>query len=420
MRIKQWSVLALGCGLAFVAAGPARAGSVEDRLEALEREIRDLRVLREADQMTIQELQERVATSELERGEIYTEIEDLSEEAMAESNFMLSGYGEFRFVDRDGGDDGADNGTFQLHHFNPIFHYRMGERLTWVSELEFELETEVEGEEAHNELELGLEYSYLDYVIHDWLTFRAGKFFTPLGVFHERLHPAWINKLPTRPLPYTAPTMLLPMTDVGIMAHGGFEVNPLFTYKLALTNGPGPMFNGAGTLTAIQPAGMFTDNNNNKTVSGRLGVIPYPGFDFGVSGMLGAYTNDGENDYEALVLDANVQLFENLLDIRAEYLDTTTERPGPLSDVDREGWYVQAAHRLAWLEQSWIQSLEPVIRSGEVESDLFGEDDRKNLAVGLNYYLMNNFVLRVAYDWYDGNTRGTRQDQFTAQLTYGF
>ena len=414
--------IALSVALSITFGVPAFAGDIDERLQALEQEVQRLRLEREADQDTIHDLQDQLDTAEEGWSEVYREVEEIgrSEEDLADSNFMLTGYGEFRFFDRDGdgGSIGGDNGSFQLHHFNPIFHYRMGDRLTWVSELELELESEFEtDDEFENEdLEISLEYSYLDYEVADYLTFRAGKFFTPLGIFNERLHPAWINKLPTRPVPYVRPTMLLPMTDVGIMARGGTYVSDevMVNYALALTNGP-----FASDVDMLAVAGAFTDNNNNKTWSGRLGVVPYPGFEFGVSGMTGAYSHDGRDDYQAIVLDASVQLFANLLDIRAEYV--TTEQERSLSpDVDRDGWWLQAAHRLAWLENEYLQNTEMVIRYGEVESDIFAEDDRENLTLGLNYYILNNFTARVSYDWYDGNADNTRNDQFTAQLTYGF
>jgi hypothetical protein len=51
---------------------------------------------------------------------------------------------------------------------------------------------------SHHETEVSKTGRFGD-VLHDYVTFGAGKFLSPLGYFRRNLHPAWINKLPSRP-----------------------------------------------------------------------------------------------------------------------------------------------------------------------------------------------------------------------------
>lgn len=420
MRTRVLSVLALGAVATWAWSTVASADpAMEDRVDRLEQEVRTLHEQRAQDQATIQQLKDDLRSAREGWSESYSSVEQVqprSEEDLATAHFMLTGYGDVDYFDRRGGP--MSDGSFQLGHFNPILHYRMGDRLTWVTELEFELRgapNEANPDEFENELEIGLEYSYLDYEIRDCLSFQAGKFFLPLGIFGPRLHPAWINKLPTHPLPYMEPIRMVPETDVGLMLSGGKYIgSPWVNYNLAVTNGP-----GQADVDTVMDQGAATDNNNNKTWSGRVGIVPYPGFEFGVSGWTGSYSNDSSQKYQGLVVDGSVQLFDNMLDLRGEYINSTQERA--LSpDVDRDGWWIQGAHRFGWCQNPYVQNTELVLRYGEVNSDIFEEDDRDDFAVGLNYYIMNNFIFRVAYDWYDGNTEEAKADQFTAMLTYGF
>ena len=60
----------------------------------------------------------------------------------------------------------------------------------------------------------------MTYIVNDYFTVGAGKFLLPLGIFNERLHPAWINKLPDRPLPYDDEVGIAPEAGIGAFIRG--------------------------------------------------------------------------------------------------------------------------------------------------------------------------------------------------------
>ena len=114
--------------------------------------------------------------------------------------------------------------------FAPIFLFKHSDKLLFEAELEFVLEG--------NELEVGLEYANVMYVLNKNMTVRAGKFLLPFGTFMERLHPAWINRLPTAPLGY-GHDGIAPSSGIGVELRGAFDLGgPKLNYSVYSTNGP--------------------------------------------------------------------------------------------------------------------------------------------------------------------------------------
>ena len=119
------------------------------------------------------------------------------------SNMLLKGSAFAQFKWHEG-----DNSTFAAG-FDPLFLWRFQDKLLF----EGKLDISVQESDTFTELQ----YAAMDYICGDYLTIRAGKFLLPIGIFKEKIYPAWINKLPTNPLPYTlGDDGLLPETDVGV------------------------------------------------------------------------------------------------------------------------------------------------------------------------------------------------------------
>ncbi|MDA1088311.1 MAG: hypothetical protein O2901_15015 [Verrucomicrobia bacterium] len=191
-------------GVIMATSGPVRAqSSTEDSITKLQQEVRDLQRQREA-------------------------------ESAAKANLVVTGYAHALYQDVEGGDE-----TFTFGSFNPIFLYRLGDNVLFEAELELDVEDD-------GDTGLELEYGQIDYVVNDYLTLIAGRFILPLGVFSEKLHPAWINKLPTGPLPYAGSgghhDSILPFNDIGVQARGSFhpgDGNLSISYAIYAVNGPG-------------------------------------------------------------------------------------------------------------------------------------------------------------------------------------
>ena len=146
----------------------------------------------------------------------------------SKTQFMLRGYGHTGFEYMDSNDEAES--TFLGLTYAPIFLYKHSDRLMFEAELEFKLEG--------NELEIGLEYADVMYVLNKNITVRAGKFLLPFGTFMERLHPAWINRLPNAPLGY-GHDGIAPSSGIGVELRGAFDLGgPRLNYSIYSTNGP--------------------------------------------------------------------------------------------------------------------------------------------------------------------------------------
>lgn len=390
-----------------VAIGPSRAEEdvdarlqkLEGRLEEMERdreglrkEIQELRESRQKEQQAVADLKKSVAAAR-----------PGSQERETKSNFLIKGYAFANYKSREG-----SNSTFESG-FNPIFLWRYGDNVLFEAEPEFELED--------GKTETNLEYSVISYVWNDYLTLRAGKFLLPLGTFSEKLHPAWINKLPTKPLPY-ASNALIPAEDVGFDFRGAVPIGKtpaVFAYDAWVANGPDQ---SAG---AIRFGRNYGDNNDNKAFGGRLALLPIPPVEFGVSGMHGQWNDasDPDNlDFSAVVADGtwNIGSYHKLM---GEWLWTRREPGSGSSPVDQAGFWIQGSSRLGMLDNPYLRKLELVARYGEVASDA-ELSDRLQYTFGLNYYLTSTLQCKAAYDINRGEAAADKKDQFTLQVAYGF
>ena len=106
------------------------------------------------------------------------------------SKFMLRGYYHSGFEGITSNNQTEFN--FAGGSISPILMYKQSDRLFF--------ESEFEGEYEDGEFEWGLEYADMSYVLNKYMTIRAGKFLLPFGTFMEKLHPAWINSMATKPL----------------------------------------------------------------------------------------------------------------------------------------------------------------------------------------------------------------------------
>src|SRR5437764_1168956 len=91
------------------------------------------------------------------------------------TKLLLTGYGSAGFTAQDHGGGNQFAATF-----NPIFLWKLSDRLLFEGELEAELES--------HDTSLALEMAQISYVANDYLTIGAGKFLNPMNYFVERQH----------------------------------------------------------------------------------------------------------------------------------------------------------------------------------------------------------------------------------------
>jgi len=339
---------------------------------------------------------------------------------------LITGYAFAGYTDRKG-----EKGTFDAG-FNPIFLWKLNDRLFFEGELELELGRNADGE---GETELDLEYANLSYIANDYLTLKAGKFLSPFGTFAERLHPAWINKLPDAPLPF-GHDGIAPNSEIGLQASGGFPAGPTkFNYAVYVSNGP--------RLNTTDPdeAGILhfdnnVDINNNKAIGTRLGFLPIPELEVGYSFQYARVGEDVKANGYLHSVDLGYvrdsKFLKGTIDLRSQWVwskvsDVTYDTgAGPFTFRNRrDGGYAQLAYRPSKINNNLLKDLEAVFRYdllNRPDGAPEGTDERR-YTFGLNYWLGPSTVLKAAYEFGDRREPGEGKrdvNAFLVQAAMGF
>lgn len=342
-----------------------------------------------------------------------------------QTSFLLSGYGFINFENEDGSPSNFESG------FAPIFLWKVNDRIFFEGEAEFELED--------GGTNVGLEYAQLFYVFNDYITVGGGKFLSPVNNFVERLHPTWINKLPTMPLGLSSHggVPLLAGTQIGVQARGGVDAGGgKITYSVYLSNGPtlnvavedsldnhgegalykttdgdegedGHGVSANGTLNFSNT----NDNNDNKAIGGRISFIPFSQFEIGV-GIESATVGSKDtpfSDMKAMTNAVDIALTRDLaflkgrVDLRGQYIRLKVDNPDahPLEfDNESNAYYAQFAYQPADVESTFLKNIELVTRFDKL--DLPEEAplniDIERVSLGLNYWFAPSTVFKIAYE----------------------
>ena len=330
----------------------------------------------------------------------------------SKTQFMLRGYGHTGFEYMDSGDE--TESTFLGAAFAPIFLYKHSDRLMFEAELEFVLES--------NELEVGLEYADVMYVLNKNMIARAGKFLLPFGTFMERLHPAWINRLPNTPLGY-GHDGIAPSSGIGVELRGAFDLGgPTLNYSVYATNGP-RLNDGSDEP---EEAGMlrfenYEDTNLAKAYGGRLGLLPFSdsSTEIGFSAYSTSDTGEQDSEYEDVgaflfALDFSfvkqISGLGGVIDVKAQYnnsnVDTATyfELEDDILeeysfDNQSNSFYGQLSYRPTMASSDFVKKLEFVGRYSDFNAPEGAEWEEKSVqyAFGLNYWLSWRSVVKLSY-----------------------
>lgn len=343
-------------------------------------------------------------------------------------NLLIAGYAETGLAISDR--ETQSGTTFLSGSLNPGLYVQYKDLLLFESEIEIAATED-------GDTEVAVEFAQIDIFLHDYVTLVAGKFLSPVGQYQERLHPAWINRLPSSP-PGFSHDGLQPGAEVGVQLRGGIPAGrSRFTYALAIGNGP--RFAGHGSP---MQEGFTDDDNSNKAISGRIGFLPVPYLEFGGSIMRSRARIVSEETLETLpdvgfnIWGLDAAYTRGPWDVRAEFLSGTRSAYDlmmdgevmPVPKLKLTAWYAQVAYRLSGITQQRIfQNFEPVVRYGEYRvkglDELAEEAQEKRWDFGLNYWFAPQFVLHGALELrrFTAREEGERNDtRFLLQFGYGF
>ena len=344
-------------------------------------------------------------------------IEQVREEASAvniDNSFALAGYGTVGLM-RERGDPGMGGmgGKTFTANFNPIFLYSYQDKFLFTGELELGLLPD-------GDTEAGLEQAHVTYDLGEHVLFNAGRFLIPFGTFSERLHPAWINKFGmTLPVTYNNSTGIFTgaLRDNGLQFRGHAPLGEVSkgTFHAFVTNGP--TYVEVGSDERLSFGKSVDPNRFSPTLGGRLGFLPVPNTEIGLTYMGGKITNATDNanrQFRAASLDAEYRL--GGFEARGEYIDLTHDLDDGDS-VKSRGWYAQLSSRLSFLNQS-LQAFEGVLRYGNVRRDrVLGNFQNVNeTSLGINYY--HSPFIKSAFSFSNYSTNALDRVDLTTSFAF--
>lgn len=340
------------------------------------------------------------------------------------TNFTLGGFFSGGLDNREGSDSS--------------FGANVAPILLWKPTEELLFETRFDIFLAEEETDVELAYAQLSYLLNDYITLGGGKFVLPFGIFWERARAPWINKLPTLPLVYESG--FVGESGVGFQIRGGAPIGPTkINYAAYVINGPD--FRTNPSNLGRLGFGRGLDNNNNKSVGGRIGFLPIPELEIGSSILIGRVGSGGTLNERADTVMVGVDAsygrefdaIKGRLDLRGEFIhiDTDDVDFGGLFDLfsfdnQRDGWYIQAAYRPTKIQGkiigNWnVKDMEFVLRYDQIHEPGRGGlgVDHDQLTAGIDYWILPSVVLKFAYVF--DNARGEEdQDGFFLQVSAGF
>ncbi len=297
--------------------------------------------------------------------------------------------------------------------FPDVDHFEFSPMLLWRHGKKFLMEFEPSF--ANNAV--GVNWADISYFVAPNLILRAGYFVLPFGTYSKKQAAGWINKLATDPMGIGD----VPSADYGVEIEGGLPLGSMkMNYDLALTNGL--QLNTDGTLAG----GNIVDNNNNKTITARLGLLPFSNssLELGVSGMFGKVGNYGtiyqdvKSNLYAIDLNYVKTFVPILLNIKSQYNIINIDDANYVSPLDPTQTYTFKNHTTNGFVQcairpTGIQALKDLELAGRYTTystpanSTFGSDQH-SFSIGLNYWLSWRAVARITYEAYTGNSTASQ------------
>ena len=377
----------------------------------------------------IEESQKKVSPQQAETDQA---IEDLDKQIKSvkqmakdsfsgSTKFLMTGYGSAGFISQENGGDKKFSATF-----NPIFVWKMSDRLLFEGELEAELEG--------HDTSVALELAQVSYLVNDYVTVGAGKFLNPMNYFVERQHMGWVNKLPDKPL--AVYDSLLAETELGFQVRGGIPIGSTkFGYSFYAANAPELIIDP----TTPADVGSLEFNNFDNVgkhfaVGGRVGFYPFPELEVGYGFQVADVTPAGAaGDVNSFLQSVDLSYvresakLKGIINLKAQWIwshvgDFAYDPSIAPFKNNRDGGYVQLAYRPSRFENAFIKNLEAVFRYDILnQAGTPNGVDQTRYTVGLNYWLGPVTVFKTAYEFdHQSGPNADHHNGVLAQFVTGF
>lgn len=319
-------------------------------------------------------------------------------------NVSLGGYADLEY-----GDFENTNSTFTQHRWVINIGAFPHERLRFNSELEIEYG----GPNVPNaDGEVKVEQAYLDFLIAEGVNLRAGALLVPFGRYNL-YHDSDLQNLTDRPI-MAKDVVPTTWTEAGAGIFG--EFNPVWGsyedlnlgYELYVVNGLDTGFSDTGLSGGR--ASLKADNNEDKSVVGRLTLSPWLNQELGVSGYWGGY-DTANHDIKGIGFDTLSTIGSFELINEYAYFDVEQSSASDVANFF-QGAYSQLNYHFwpKFLDESFlgrgfkdpkmtlVGRYDWALISDDSDASL-GENEETRWTAGLNYRPVDNFVFKFEYQW---------------------
>ncbi|NOT22300.1 MAG: hypothetical protein HOP22_06190, partial [Nitrospiraceae bacterium] len=294
----------------------------------------------------------------------------------------------------------------------------------------------------YNEIDLGIpgrsasaEQAYVDLLLTQMFNVRAGVLLTPFGKFNlDHFDPRRDLSRPPSVARLVTPTT---WSDLGVGAFGFLPVsdNIKATYDIQVINGLTDNFmttHGAAPGAGLRDArtDLKPDNNGDKAVVGRGTFKFYDQYEIGFSGYRGEYKSGSRDLINGMAFDAefrprNVSILENFV-LRSEF--ARFEVHGSTAPSSLWGHYTQLTYRF------WPTFLNSTVLGRHFNNPMFtlvglygyskinttasatGSLISEQYIIGLNYRPVEDYVVKVEYQFNQGQLRPGTADGFLTSV----
>ena len=358
--------------------------------------------------------------------------------------------------------------NFNDFGFSPLFLCRLSDKLFFESEIEIK-----SAGDAENSAAFDLEYAKLSYRVGKNMTIGAGKMLSPFGAYGEKWEPVHVERFanaPLRPDDRFLPddTHLYWGAVLGVDVRGIVPMgNGRVSYAFYICNGP--KLRTEPERGGMTQAENLNDNNNNKEVGGRIGILPFANssLELGISAkhakvgglqdsvyMIGGQSrNYRDVGSSVFAVDWNyVKPFskiKSIIGIRGQWtaamIDDAyysvptgfTPKPGSSAPGDPSlytfnnsmgSFFAQFSFRPAMVDNKFLKNLELLVRYNSLSAPkdaAWGPKDAKGMGapvtridIGLDYWLNWRTGLRLAYES-TAMPDGTTRNLFLVRLATG-
>jgi hypothetical protein len=358
-------------------------------------------------QAEITQLKSQLATADEEIKETSVKVEataNMVEQGVASSGQSLAsswtertqigGYGEMHYNNLDDkNDNGGDKDEIDFHRFVFYLGHDFSDTTRLFSEVE--IEHSISGDNQNGEVEL--EQAYIEHDFTSTTQMKAGLFLIPVGILNQTHEPNTFYGVERN----NVEKNIIPTTwwEGGLALNG--EIAPGWNYETAFTSG----------LKLDAEEGDWKIRDGRQKVSeadasdpaytANLKYTGIAGLEAGatVQYQQGIYQGRYTQDVDAMLYSAHVAYRNGPFGLRA--LAATWDIDNAINEIkegadQQEGWYV---------EPSWLlmRDLGIFARYSEWDNQAGGAGDTEfsEWDVGLNYWLEENVVFKLDYQFQD-------------------